>query len=55
MRTTFWLESLKGRNHSKDLGMGERIILKFIIEKLCLGMLIALIWLKIGTGVGGQL
>jgi hypothetical protein len=28
MRTKFWLESLKGRGHSEDLGVDVRIILK---------------------------
>jgi hypothetical protein len=28
MRTGFWLESLKRRDHSEDLGIDERIILK---------------------------
>jgi hypothetical protein len=33
MRTNLWLESLKGSNHSEDLGVDGRIILKFIFGK----------------------
>jgi hypothetical protein len=29
-----WLETLKGRDHSEDLGVHGRIILKFILENL---------------------
>jgi hypothetical protein len=30
MRTVFWLENLKGRAHSEDLGIDGRIILQCI-------------------------
>jgi hypothetical protein len=34
MRTTkFWLKSLKGRDHSEDLGLDGKIILKWISWK----------------------
>jgi putative hemolysin len=33
MRTKFWMESLKGRDHAKDLGVDGRIILKWILRK----------------------
>jgi hypothetical protein len=31
MRTRFWFESLKGRDHSEDLGVDGKIILKLIL------------------------
>jgi hypothetical protein len=33
MRTQFWLESLKEGDDLEDLGVDERIILKFILRK----------------------
>jgi hypothetical protein len=33
MHTIIWLENLKGRVHSEDLGIDERIILQRILEK----------------------
>jgi hypothetical protein len=30
MHTEFWSENLKGRDHSQDLGVDERIIIDFI-------------------------
>jgi hypothetical protein len=32
----FWLESLKRRDNSEDVGVDRRIILKLIVGKLCL-------------------
>jgi hypothetical protein len=37
MPTKFWLESLKGRDHSEDLGVGERIILKLVVMRVWAG------------------
>jgi hypothetical protein len=34
MNTKFLLESLKGKDHLRDLGVGSGIILKCILEKL---------------------
>jgi hypothetical protein len=34
MRTKVWLGNLKGRDHSEDIGVGRRIILKWISGKL---------------------
>jgi len=33
MHTVFWLENLKGRDHSEDLGVDGRVILEWISEK----------------------
>jgi hypothetical protein len=33
MNTKYWLENLKGRDHSEDLGVDERIILEWILGK----------------------
>jgi hypothetical protein len=33
MPAKFWLECPKGRDHSEDLGVDERIILKWIFRK----------------------
>jgi hypothetical protein len=35
--TKFLLESLNGRDHSEDVGVGGRIILKWILGKYGLG------------------
>jgi hypothetical protein len=46
MHTKFWLEKVKGRDHSKDLGGDRIIILKWIeIHRVWTG----LIWLRTGT------
>jgi len=33
MHTKFWLESLKGRDHSEDLGIDGKITLEWILQK----------------------
>jgi hypothetical protein len=47
-----WLGSLKERDQSEDLGIHERIILKWILRKQFWRVCIGLIWLRIGTGGG---
>jgi hypothetical protein len=34
MRREFWLENLKGRYYSRDLGVNVRIILKVILRNM---------------------
>jgi hypothetical protein len=48
MRTKFWLESLNGTDHSEDLGIHVRKILKWILGKKGLGVWIGFIWFTIG-------
>jgi len=49
MRTIFWLENLKGGDHSEDPGTDVKIILERIFgkegEKVCTRF----IWLRIGN------
>jgi hypothetical protein len=50
--TLFWLDKLKERNHSKELGVNKRIILEWILGKKGVNMLNGLIWLRTGTSGG---
>jgi hypothetical protein len=50
MRTKSWLRRLKGRDHSEDLGVDGRIIIKWILGKQVGRVWIKFIWLQIGTG-----
>jgi hypothetical protein len=33
MDTKFWSENVKGRGHLRELGINERIILEWMLEK----------------------
>jgi hypothetical protein len=49
MHTVFWLENLKGRDHSEDLGVDGRIILEWILGKYGEKVWDGCIWIRIGT------
>jgi hypothetical protein len=46
------LYSLKGRDHSKDVSVDRRIILKWILEKNDLEVLIGFVWIRVETFAG---
>jgi hypothetical protein len=52
MYIKFWFKSLKGRDHSEDLGVDGRIIFKWILGTQGWRVLIGFIWLRIGTEGG---
>jgi hypothetical protein len=49
MHTIFWLGSLKARDHTEDLGVDGKIILKRILGKQGGKLWTGCIWLRIGT------
>jgi len=52
--TGFCWGNLRRRDHSEDLGVDERIILRWIFRKSYVGAWTGSIWLRRGT-VGGHL
>jgi hypothetical protein len=52
MHTIFWLEDLKGRDHSEDLGVDGMIILEWMLEKRGGKLWIGFVWLRTGTSDG---
>ena len=54
MCTGFWWGNLSERDHLEDPGVDGRIMLRWILRKLGLGVWTGWIWLRIGTG-GGHL
>jgi len=50
--TGFWWENLRERDHLRNPGTDERIILRWIFRKWDVGACTGLIWLRIGTGGG---
>jgi hypothetical protein len=49
MRTIFWLEKLKGRDHAEDLDVDGKIISERILGKFGGSVWSGFIWLRIGT------
>jgi hypothetical protein len=49
VRTGVWWGKLKERDHSEDLGVDGRIILRWIFMEWGVGEWTGLIWLRIGT------
>jgi hypothetical protein len=49
MSAKVWFESLKRKVHSKNIGIGGRIILKWILRK-SYGMITGFTWLRIVSG-----
>jgi hypothetical protein len=52
MRKGFWLERLWGEDHSEDIGVDVRIILKSVLGKYVWRLCVGLIWLRIGIEGG---
>jgi hypothetical protein len=52
MHTKFWLEDLKGRDHSEEQGVDERIKLKWILERQRVKLWTGFIWLRTGASGG---
>jgi hypothetical protein len=48
----FCSESLKGRDHSENLGVDGMIILEWILQKYDGNLWTGFIWLRIGTSGG---
>jgi len=47
--TGFWWGNLRDRDHFEDPGTDGKIILRWIIRKLDVGVCTALSWLRTGT------
>jgi len=48
----FWMENLKGRDHSENLDVGGRIILEWILGKYGGRVWTGCIWFRIGISGG---
>jgi hypothetical protein len=51
MRTKYWLENLKGKDHSEDVGVEGRVMLECIIGKYG-EVWTGVVWLRIRTNGG---
>jgi hypothetical protein len=49
VHTGFWWRDLRERHHFEDLGIDERIILKWILKKWAEEAWTGLMWLRIRT------
>jgi len=52
MHRMFWLEYLKGRDHSENLGVDGKVILGWILRKYGRKVWTGFIWFRIGPVVG---
>jgi hypothetical protein len=52
MHKDFWLENLRGKDHSEDLEVGGKIILECVLEKYGGKVWTGCIWIRIGTSGG---
>jgi hypothetical protein len=52
VHTEFWWRDLEERDHTADLGVDWRIILKWIVKKSDGEAWTGLLWLRIEMGVG---
>jgi hypothetical protein len=52
MSTKLWQGTLKGRDHSEQIEVDEKIILKWILEKYGLRVWTGFVWLRIRAGGG---
>jgi hypothetical protein len=52
MHTIFWLESLKGRDHSEDISTDGKIVLDWILGTYGEMMWSGFIWLRTETSDG---
>jgi len=50
MFTRFWLGIRKGTDHSEDVGVNGKIILKWMLGKQVGKVCSGCIWLRVGTG-----
>jgi hypothetical protein len=54
MHIRFWSETTKGKDYSKDVGVDEKIILEWILEKYGGKFWTGFIWFRVGIS-GGHL